>query len=130
MATRRAELVTRTYRTRLKAVRAETMRRLTAAYEKTLREDEIKASYAEFVPLGARHITAGQGAAQTLTRAYLRGTSGADPEPVPNLAGTARAGHFGDVPLGSSDNKGVTVTDALSGLAPFILGAIAKGASA
>ena len=110
----RAEIIARNYRARLRAVRAETMRRLGLAYD-VVTEADIEASYAAFVPLAARHITAGQGAAQTLTRGYLRGVSGADPLPVAKLAGTSKAG---------------TITDALSGIAPFILGAIAKGASA
>lgn len=114
VATLLVETVTRSYRARLRAVRAETIRRIAAAYARTVREDDIEASYAEFVPLGARHITAGQGAAQTLTRGYLRGVSRLDPLPVATLAGTSKAG---------------TITDALSGLSLFILGAIAKGAS-
>jgi hypothetical protein len=76
-------------------------------------EADIEASFAAFVPLAARHISAGQGAAQTLTRGYLRGVAGFDPLPVANLAGTSKAG---------------TITEALTGIAPFILGAIAKGA--
>jgi hypothetical protein len=90
------------------------MRILAAYYGRTVTEAEIEASYAEFVPLGARAITAGQGASQTLTRAYLRSISGEDPLPVATLAGTSKKG---------------TITDALTGLAPFMLAAIAKGAT-
>jgi len=90
------------------------MRLLAAYYGRTMTEADIEATYAAFIPLGARTITAGQGAAQTLTRAYLRSIAGADPLPVATLAGTSKAG---------------TITDALTGLAPFILSAIAKGAS-
>lgn len=114
MPSPRHDLVTRNYRTRLREVRAETMRVLSAFYGQTVSEGDIESSFAAFVPLGARTITAGQGASQTLTRAYLRSISGEDPLPVATLAGTAKAG---------------TITDALSGLTPFILGAIAKGAS-
>lgn len=113
MADRRAEIIARNYRLRLREVRAETMRRLARAYG-IVTEAEIEATYATFVPLGARTITAGQGAAQTLTRAYLRGVGGVDPLSVPPLAGTSKKG---------------TITEALTGLAPFILGAIAKGAA-
>jgi len=114
MAGRRADAITRNYRLRLRAVRAETMRQLALAYGRVTTA-EIEATYAAFVPLGARTISAGQGASQTLTRAYIRGVSGEDPEPVAPLAGTSKAG---------------TITDALSGLSLFILGAIAKGATA
>jgi hypothetical protein len=115
VATRLVEQITRAYRLRLRTVRAETIRRLGDAYGRTVTEAEIEASFAAFVPIAARHITAGQGAAQTLTRAYLRGISRLDPLPVATLAGTSKAG---------------TITDALTGIAPFILGAIANGASA
>lgn len=114
MPSPRHELVTRNYRQRLREVRAETMRVLAAYYGRTMTEADIEASYAAFVPLGARTITAGQGAAQTLTRAYIRAASGEDPLPVASLAGTSKKG---------------TITDALTGLAPFMLAAIAKGAS-
>lgn len=90
------------------------MRRLALAYG-LVTEADIRATYAVFLPLGARTITAGQAASQTLTRAYLRGVGGLDPLPVPSLAGTSKAG---------------TIVEALTGLAPFILSAIAKGASA
>ena len=110
-----AERITRNYRARLRAVRAETQRRLAAAYGRTVTEADIEASFAAFVPLAARHITAGQGAAQILTRGYLRGISRFDPLPVATLAGTSKAG---------------TITDALTGIAPFILGSIANGATA
>lgn len=114
MPSQRHEAIVRAYLLRLRAVRAETMRRLALAYAQMVREDAIRDSYAGFVPIGARMITAGQGAAQTLTRGYLRGVGGADPLPVPPLAGTSKAG---------------TITEALDGLSLFMLSAIAKGAS-
>lgn len=113
-AVTRQDAIGRDYRTRLAAIRAETLRRLATAYSQMVTEDDIEASYAAFTPVAARIITAGQGAAQTLTRGYLRGLGGADPLPVPPLAGTSKAG---------------TIAEALSGLSLFVLAAIAKGAS-
>ena len=95
-------------------MREEMARQVAAAYAAKLREDEIRASYAAFVPLAARTITAAQGGAQTLTRAYIRGAGGYDPAPVPSLAGTSKAG---------------TITEALGAMMPFILIAISKGST-
>lgn len=115
MPSPRAEAIARNYRLRLRALRAEMMRRVARAYAASLREEDIRASYDErFVPIAARTITAAQGGAQTLTRAYIRGAGGFEPLPVPPLAGTSKAG---------------TMTAALVGIMPFILGAIAEGST-
>jgi hypothetical protein len=86
-------------------------RRLGRAYEGVDQAD-IRATFAAFVPPAARTITAAQASSQTLTRAYIRGASGADPVPVEKLAGTSDAG---------------TMTAALIGIMPMILGAIGRG---
>lgn len=107
----RAAAVARAYRLRLRAIREEMQRRLGRAYEGVDQAD-IRATFAAFVPPAARTITAAQASSQTLTRAYIRGASGADPVPVEKLAGTSDAG---------------TMTAALVGIMPMILGAIGRG---
>lgn len=107
----RREAITRNYLARLRAIRAEMTRQLGRAYE-VVHEDEIKATYGAFVPIAARTITAGQASSQTLTRAYLRGSSGREPVPSESLAGTSKAG---------------TVTIALVGIMPMVLAAIGRG---
>lgn len=112
--TRRSEVIRRNYHLRLRAIKAETQRRLAAAYDR-VSESDIRATYAAFVPIAARTITAGQAASQTTTRAYVRGVTGRDPLPLPALAGTSKAG---------------TITEALAGIDLFVLGWIGKGSPA
>jgi len=109
----RPDAIARNYHLRHRALRREVERRLGLAYDR-VREDDIRASYAAFVPVAARTITAAQGSLQTLTRAYIRGIGRFDPEPTPKLAGRSEAG---------------TMTEALTGIMPFILGAIGRGES-
>lgn len=73
----------------------------------------IQAGFDAFVPLATRTITAGQGGAQTLTRAYIRGTGGYQPEAAPSLAGKSE--------------KGTPITEAIVAMLPFILMAIKDG---
>lgn len=110
----RQEAIARNYRLRLRAMREEMARRVAAAYAAKLREAEIRASYAAFVPIAARTITAAQGGAQTLTRAYIRGVGGYEPALAPSLAGTSKVG---------------TISEALGAMMPFILIAISKGST-
>jgi len=110
---KRPDLIARNYHLRHRQVRAEVERRLAAAYDR-VREDDIRASYAAFVLVAARTIGAAQGSLQTLTRAYIRGVGGFEPAPTPKAVGRSEAG---------------TMTEALTGIMPFILGAIARGES-
>ena len=114
MTPARRTSVTSAYRSRLWAVRAAMMRRLEAAWAR-IGEEDIRAGFDTFVPVAVVAITAAQARSQTLTRAYVRAVSGAEPVPVPAVAGSSLAG---------------TMEAALIGILPTILGMIGRGMAA
>jgi len=107
----RSEAVTRAYLLRQRQMREEMLRRLGEQY-RLVRAEDISATFEErFTPVAARTITAAQGQAQTLTRAYLRGIGGVLVA-SPFLAGTSAKG---------------MIAAALIGIVPVILAAIRDG---
>lgn len=73
----------------------------------------IQKAFDRAAPQMARTITAGQGGAQTLTRAYIRGVGGYQPEAAPTLAGKSE--------------KGLPIAETLAAMLPLVFMAIKDG---
>lgn len=109
----------RAYRDRLAALREAVVLRVEAAY-RDVNPDAIRESFDEFVARVAPTIEAGQDAAQQLTLAYLanaaaqQGLASWEPEP-------------GDEDIPGRNRAGVPLAEAMGGIVPLVLGAIAAG---